>query len=156
MKRLFASLVVMFGLMLVSIVVDLVLLFTGRSLIIAPALHYATHELPFRGETFSEDAWTLAGSCAGLSDGACEAKLQTCQRGPMVADLIEQHFTIGETWRDSFSPLLGEPDFERQREGLLCLHQLLGYCSGMRWDYDSFFACYDDGGVLRRVGHLQH
>lgn len=121
-----------------------------------PILGYLLHEAPFRGERFDRQLWTSGGSCAGLTDGECVDKQQTCPRGPMVRDLVRNHLLIGATSREEVLALLGPAEFKVGIEGQDCDDYGLGICSGLGWDYDSLYVCYAEDGTVARAGHVQH
>lgn len=102
-----------------------------------PVLTFVLHDLPFRGETFDPGIWSVAGSCAGLSDGDCFDRQAACSRGGMVRDLITEHLTPGDASRGTVASLIGTPEYDVRIEGQSCDGYALDMCSGQRWDYNS-------------------
>ncbi|KAB7610513.1 hypothetical protein F9L33_14535 [Amylibacter sp. SFDW26] len=122
----------------------------------APIEHFILHEMPFRGERFSPDLWVDANDCRGLSGEECAEKEATCQRGPMVRDLLISYLTPKVTIRANVISLIGEKEYKTNINGQPCDAYNLGMCSGFRIDYDALYVCYDQKGTVSAAGHVQH
>ncbi len=114
----------------------------------APIFHFLLHELPFRGREFSKDAWD------GIPFG--NGSDTSCFRGSMVRSLLQKHLIIGETSRSSAQALIGSSELKVKIGTESCSEYYLGYCSGLRFDADTLFTCFDSQGLLTKVGTLQH
>jgi hypothetical protein len=145
-KRLFRGIAISVGVALALAAVSvLVFVLTSR---------FWLHEFPFMGESFTQEKWAEAGRCEGLTDFQCAAKENECPRGPMVRSLRRNYLTVG-TSRAAVIDLLGPDDFTGV-DGPECLSWSLGMCSGLGWDYDSLFVCFDEKDLLVDAGHVQH
>ena len=106
---------------------------------------------PFRGQTFTPEAWDTAGQCL---EGSCPDDL--CPRGAFVRSIRSDIATPGMQLAQSRAAL-GPPEFERQwTDNLTCDAYMLGFCSGFGIDPDSLLICADDQGIIRDVLTIQH
>ena len=78
----------------------------------------------------------------------------------MVHDLLQNHLLVNETSRDTVKAKLGVPAGEvtikSGKSYAKCGSYNLGWCSGLGWDPDSLFVCYDEKGFISQSGHVQH
>lgn len=116
------------------------------------AARWMLFEMPFMWHTFTPEAWAQAG-CNGLTDTACANKAMTCPRGAMVSSLIRRHLIVGKTSQSEVFQLLGSPERPIGQDG--CGHYVLGMCSGLGFDYDALYVCFDSQGTLISSGHRQ-
>lgn len=114
------------------------------------------HRSPFVGEPFDPLQWQIAGSCQGLSDGACAQKEASCPRGGMVGDIRRNHLIKGVTSRAQIIAQLGAQEYTLDIKGQSCAAYSLGMCSGLGIDYDSLYVCFDAENRVSFSGQVQH
>lgn len=75
----------------------------------------------------------------------------------MVRSLMKSHFQVGVTSRKRVTELLGTSEYEIDVvSGMKCSGYDLGWCSGLGWDTDTLFVCFDENSLLTKAGTHQH
>lgn len=110
----------------------------------------------FRGELFVKGEWAAVERCRTNIDEGCTGQRQRCPRGAMVQDLRQQFLRNGETSKSEVMGLIGAHDTNVTIRGEQCEAHYLGMCSGMSFDGDSLYVCYDQNDTLVKSGHIKH
>ena len=122
----------------------------------APILEFILHELPFRARRFDRDTWLEIGACRNPSTPECWAPVERCTRGKMVHDLTRKYLGSSSVSREYVTHLLGHREYRLRVQNQTCDGYSLGFCSGLGWDLDSLYICYDQHSILSSSGTLQH
>jgi hypothetical protein len=129
--------------------------FCTAVLVIIGSIYWSSDDA-FRGGTFGKEEWSAAERCRTNIDEGCTDQQQRCPRGAMVQDLRQQFLHNGETSKSEVMELIGEHNTHVTIRGEQCEAHYLGMCSGMSFDGDSLYVCYDQHDTLVRSGHIKH
>ena len=129
-----------------TILVIVVFLF-GKQIMI-----FLWHDLPFMGADFDKKKWDTAFQCNEKVDLECLNKELACLRSPMYRDL-ERHYLLQGTPKAKVIELLGEPQEALRHPE--CIDYNVGFCSGLKIDYDYIRVCFDTKDKIQSVFHYQ-
>ncbi len=132
---------------IISMTILLLLIFVFRN----PIIRFVFHDLPFMGEDFDRAVWFSALECKDKDSLDCLYKAEACLRGEMYRDL-ENNYLLLENHRSKVVELLGKP-FKVTSNN--CIDYELGFCSGLKIDFDYLQVCFDGNDKLKRVLHWQ-